>query len=111
MTGIEATVGIPFNIHEKGVNNWPIKGRNIRSLRFFFFLLCFFYFREGLLSDMGEGILLHYENLIFSPINNKLEIIGYTSTIKHVEYAVLSIVVNGGNKNAPYPGMHSIMFI
>lgn len=60
---------------------------------------------------MGEGILLHYENLIFSPINNKLEIIGYTAKIKHVEYAVLSIVVNWGNKNSPYPGMHSIMFI
>lgn len=47
---------------------------------------------------MGERILLHYENLIFSPINNKLEITGYTSKIKHVEYAVLSIVVNWGNK-------------
>lgn len=46
---------------------------------------------------MGKGILLHYENLIFSPIN-KLEIIGYTSKIKHVEYAILSIVVNWGNK-------------
>lgn len=59
---------------------------------------------------MREGILLHYENLIFSPISNKLEMAGYTSKIKHVEYVVLSIV-NWGNKNSPYPGMHSIILI
>ena len=37
VSGIEVTVGIPFNSHEKGVKNWPIKGRSIRSLRFIFF--------------------------------------------------------------------------